>query len=375
MKPGPSATLFHPFETGALEMPLAGNRVLFLGAEPGFRLPEGFAANLSLVQGFRPWFRALAGRYHVTPQPEGENFDAALVLCGRHRGENELRIAEAVERTKAGGLILVAGGKDDGIASLRKRLENDEDPLAEAIARRRPARSIYISDPSIPPERLYNPAKVSVSLSGHLAKYHGVVFWLERTPEADAFAQKIKKWYDNWPLVDGRFITAPGMFSSDRVDAGSKLMAAHLPDKITGAVADFCAGWGYLASELANRYPKMSVLDLYEADFASLEAAKRNVAATETLKPCFFWHDLLGEAVPHRYDFIVMNPPFHQKREAEPDIGQRMIRAASAALKPGGRLLMVANRQLPYEKTLSEVFASHSEIAQDGMFKVLAAKR
>jgi 16S rRNA (guanine1207-N2)-methyltransferase len=71
----------------------------------------------------------------------------------------------------------------------------------------------------------------------------------------------------------------------------------------------------------------------------------------------------------------VMNPPFHQKREAEPDIGQRMIRTAGAALKPGGRLLMVANRQLPYEKTLSEVFSSHSEIARDGMFKVLDARQ
>ena len=54
-------------------------------------------------------------------------------------------------------------------------------------------------------------------------------------------------------------------------------------------------------------------------------------------------------------------------------MGQRMIRTASAALKPGGRLLMVANRQLPYEKTLAEAFSSYSEVARDGMFKVLVA--
>ena len=35
-------TLFHPFEAGMLPMPAAGGRVLFLGAEPGFRLPDGF---------------------------------------------------------------------------------------------------------------------------------------------------------------------------------------------------------------------------------------------------------------------------------------------------------------------------------------------
>jgi 16S rRNA (guanine1207-N2)-methyltransferase len=331
-------TLFHPFEAEALAALGEGQRVLFLGAEPGFRLPEGFDADLSLVQGFRTWFRALASRYKITPQPEGENFDAALVLCGRHRGENELRIAEAIERTKAGGLILVAGGKEDGIASLRKRVE-----------------------------RL-------VVLESQMPKHHGVAFWFRRPEEISEPVAALRAG-NGETLIEGRFVAAPGMFSSDRIDAGSKLLVAHLPDKISGAVGDFCAGWGYLAAELANRCPKISTLDLYEADFASLEAAKRNVTATGTVEPRFFWHDLLAEEVPHRYDFIVMNPPFHQKREAEPDIGQRMIRTASAALKPGGRLLMVANRQLPYEKTLAEVFSSYSEVARDGMFKVLSAKR
>jgi 16S rRNA (guanine1207-N2)-methyltransferase len=331
-------TLFHPFEAEALAAPGQGQRVLFLGAEPGFRLPEGFTADLSLVQGFRPWFRALAGRYKITPQPEGEDFDIALVLCGRHRGENEVRIAETIERTKAGGLILVAGGKEDGIASLRKRVEG------------------------------------LVALEGHMPKHHGIAFWFRRPVEISEPVAALRAG-NGETLIDGRFVAAPGMFSSDRIDAGSKLLAAHLPDKISGAVADFCAGWGFLAAELASRYPKISTLDLYEADFASLEAAKRNVAATGTLEPRFFWHDLLTEEVAHRYDFIVMNPPFHQKREAEPDMGQRMIRTASAALKPGGRLLMVANRQLPYEKTLAEAFSSYSEVARDGMFKVLAAKR
>ncbi|EHK59018.1 class I SAM-dependent methyltransferase [Allomesorhizobium alhagi] len=331
-------TLFHPFEAESLAAPGRNQRVLFFGAEPGFRLPEGFAADLSLIQGFRPWFRALAGRYKVTPQPEEENFDSALVLCGRHRGENELRIAEALERIRTGGLILVGGGKDDGIASLRKRVEG------------------------------------LVELEGHTPKHHGVAFWFRRPGDVSQAVAALRAG-NGETLIEGRFVAAPGMFSSDRIDAGSKLLAAHLPDKISGAVADFCAGWGFLAAELAGRYPKISALDLYEADFASLEAAKRNVAATGALELRFFWHDLLAEEVPHRYDFIVMNPPFHQKREAEPDIGQRMIRTAGAALKPGGRLMMVANRQLPYEKTLAEVFSSYSEVARDGMFKVFAAKR
>ena len=80
MKPGPLATLFHPFESGALAAPEAG-RLLFLGAEPGFRLPDGFGAKLDLVQGFRPHFRALEAAGHkVTSRPEGMDFDDAVLL-------------------------------------------------------------------------------------------------------------------------------------------------------------------------------------------------------------------------------------------------------------------------------------------------------
>lgn len=332
-------TLFHPFEAEAVALPGTGERVLFLGAEPGFRLPDGFEAELHVVQGFRPHFRALqASGVVVTPQAEGNGFGMALVFAGRHRGLNELRIAQALESVAPGGLIVIAGGKDDGIASLRKRIDE------------------------------------LVPLDGHLPKYHGIAFWLRR-PADLAAAQKLRA-ANPALLVEGRFHTAPGMFSFDRIDTGSRLLVENLPNDLRGSVADFCAGWGYLAAEVAARSPGILALDLHEADFASLEAAKLNLAGVgQSITRNFFWTDLLSEPVERRYDAIVMNPPFHRSRAAEPEIGAGMIRAAAKALKPGGRLFMVANRQLPYEPILSAAFSSHAELARDGMFKVLSARR
>ena len=74
----------------------------------------------------------------------------------------------------------------------------------------------------------------------------------------------------------------------------------------------------------------MTAIDLYEADFASLEAARTNLAGIGASRPRFFWHDLAAEPVDDRYDAIVMNPPFHQGRAAEPEIGQADRRAAVA---------------------------------------------
>lgn len=329
-------TLFHPFAAGDIPMPAKGQRVLFIGAEPGFILPGGFDAELSPVQGFRPHSCALQAQgFEVAPRVTGEGYDAALLLLGRHRGENEARLAEAIARVRTGGLIVAAGTKKDGADSFRKRVEK------------------------------------TLPLQGHVAKFHGAVFWFERPAEAPAELRDTDQ-----PLVAGRFHAAPGMFSHDRIDPASKLLAENMPDNINGAAADFCAGWGYLAAELAARAPSLSTLDLYEADFESLEAARRNL---ENLpKPPereFFWRDLLTEPVERRYDFIVMNPPFHQGRAADPGLGQGMVRVAAAALKPGGRLTMVANRGLPYEAALQASFKAHGEVCRDEKFKVLWGRR
>ena len=231
MTAGASATLFHPFDAGDLAMPPAGEPVLFLGARPGFHLPRGFDARLVAVQGFRPDFLALKGQgVDVTPEPEGSDFSHALVLAGRHRGQNEGWIGQAWQRVRANGLIIVAGAKEDGIDSLRKRVDQ------------------------------------AAGIEGSLSKYHGIAFWLRKTKGAAApFAPA------DQVIVDGRFATAPGMFSHERIDQGSRLLAEHLPANLSGAAADFCAGWGYLSAELLAGNPAIVSIELYEADYASLD--------------------------------------------------------------------------------------------------------
>lgn len=334
----PLDTLLYPFDAGLLPMPPAGSRGIVFNAQPGMRRPDGFDAELFLVQGFRSLYLPLQrSGDDIAPEPQADGYDFALVVAGRHRRQNELWIAEALGRTRACGTVLVAGGKTDGIASLRKR-------VGELLP-----------------------------LAGSASKYHGIVFWFERPGAGAALDSAIGSLTPRPALADGRFHTAPGGFSADGVDAGSRLLADNLPGDVSGAVADFCAGWGYLSVRLAEA-PVIASIDLYEADFGSLEAARRNL---DGVRPtlAFHWHDLAVEPVAGRYDAVVMNPPFHQGRAAEPDLGLRMIAAARAALRPGGRLFLVANRGLPYEKTLAEGFRMHGEIARDGVYKVLWAQR
>ena len=331
--PRPAIAL-HILEREFAELPGGDARCLVVNAQSAIRWPEGFPAQVAYVQDLRPGYLALENRgCDVHPVPQGSDFDLTVILAGRHRRQNETWIADALSRTRSGGTILVAGMKTDGMASLKKRVG------------------------------------ALLALAGAQSKFHGMAFWLERPRNAqtaiDALAHETS-------LIDGRFETGPGMFSADGIDPGSRLLADHLPDDIKGAVADFGAGWGYLAAQLLDRQGVAS-LDLYEASHAALDAAKANLGDTGQVELGFFWHDLTSEPVARGYDAIVMNPPFHQGRAAEPGIGSAFVRAALGALKKGGRLFLVANSGLPYDHELKAGASASGELANDGRFRVLWA--
>ncbi|NTB95536.1 class I SAM-dependent methyltransferase [Agrobacterium tumefaciens] len=331
-------TLFHPFASDMLAMPKEGERVLFLGAEAGPRL-DGFDAEIVAVQHLRPLYRALqAHGAEVTPDISGEDYDAALLLCGKHRGENENRVAEALSRVKAGGLIVAAGSKEDGIVTLRKTL-----------------------------------AKLGIEAES-TPKYHGVALWFKRP---DDVASAVAKLAQKPVTVEGRFTALPGMFSHDRVDDGSELLASRLPTDFDGNAADFGAGWGYLSVMLAEKSPRTARIDLFEADWNALEFAKTNLLENNPrLTARFFWQDLANEPPKEKYDLIIMNPPFHAAGQAaEPALGQAFIKAASGALRSGGKLLMVANRGMPYEPALAAEFRTSTEVCRNARFKILSAQK
>jgi 16S rRNA (guanine1207-N2)-methyltransferase len=332
MDDGAIKTLFLPFVTGETDTGGVAARWLFLNASMPPQHCELAKSQLTAVQGMRPDFNALQNAgYTVTPTLPGGTFDGALILVSRHRGQTRSFLNQALERVKPGGIIVFAGSKNEGVATAAKEVSGVFD------------------------------------LIGSLSKHHAKAYWFQN-------AGAVR--FDETPsaLVDGRYEAAPGMFSSDHIDPGSAFLMEQLPRDIKGRIADFCAGWGYLSVELAAVCPAVKSIALYEADHASLEAAKANSArlAPDTAA-AFHWQDLIAEKASGDYDTIIMNPPFHQGRAADPAIGNAIIRNALGALHKGGKLYLVANRNLPYEATLAAGFYKSGELARNAYYKVLWA--
>ena len=104
----------------------------------------------------------------------------------------------------------------------------------------------------------------------------------------------------------------------------------------------------------------------------AVEAARANISDPRAV---FHWADATGFRPDRPLHFIVMNPPFHRGRAADPAIGQGFVRAAAGMLAPSGVLWMVANRHLPYEDVLNAAFGEVAEAGADRAFKVLRASR
>ncbi len=263
-----------------------------------------------------------------------ESFTAIAVRAPAGAVERRFVLAQALRILAPGGRLTAFAPKDRGGLRLRKELEALGGEVGES-ARRHNRICVVI-----------RPAQIKN---------------LAETIAAGAPRQ----------IGENGLWTQPGVFSWDRLDAGTNALLQVLPE-FSGAGADFGAGIGLLAlNVLASK--KVTKLTLVELDRRAVEVAKRNV---DDPRADFVWGDVRYDAAGLKdLDFVVSNPPFHDGGGEDKTLGQAFIRAAADALRKGGALWIVANRHLPYEAILAESFGKVRLVGEGGGYKVFEAKK
>jgi 16S rRNA (guanine1207-N2)-methyltransferase len=312
-------------------------RALFLGAEAHPALKDW--PDVTGWQPFKPKAAAWdAAGFRRVDEPEG-TFPCVMILPGKSRDETLALFARAYDLLEDGGVLVASMPNTAGAARFEKELAK----AAGAIG----------------------------SLQKHKCRaFHAV--------KSGAWNRELlAEWRaagERKPMHGTDFFAEAGVFSPDHVDSASALLAKHLPGDLRGKVADLGAGWGFLSHEIARRFPAVARLDLFEADARALACAKQNLAAFPEM-PRFHWHDVAAGLGEVGYDAIVTNPPFHSGQKTDVGLGKAFIHTAAAALKRGGRLFLVANRQLPYEAELEAAGFSWRKPAEDSTFKLLFATK
>ena len=326
-------TLLLPFSRGEIPVP---RRALFLGAEPHPDFQEW-----PEVTGWQPSFpqaEAWKKAGHPLDEAPAGSWPLVLLLPGKSRDETLAAFARAYDLLETGGMLVVAMANTAGAARFEKE-------LAEG-------------------------AGAITSLQKNKCRaFHAVKSAYWNQPLLAAWRELGKP----RSLGSTGFVVEAGIFSTDHVDPGSALLAEHLPANLKGGAADPGAGWGFLSHALMQKNPDLKALHLFEADARALACARRNLAGF-SLQPEFHWHDVAA-GLPGKYEIIVMNPPFHSGQNTDISLGRAFLRAAADSLRTGGRLFMVANRQLPYEAELDALGLIWRKPVEDATYKLLFAEK
>lgn len=300
--------------------------ILFLGAEPHAELPP-----LTGWQPLKPIAdKCVAAGMSLADQPSG-TFSTILFLPGKSKDEIFAGFARAHDLLAPGGVIITALANTAGASRFEKEISRAT-PLLSSVSKNK-CRAFVVSNSA--------PWKPEL---------------LEAWRGLNGFHE----------IPNTGFFTQPGVFSSGRIDAGSELLAAHLPASLRGNIADLGAGWGYLSKIALEKSTRIERIDLFEADARAIACARQNIPGKAT----FHWHDVTT-GLPETYDHIITNPPFHTAQAKDLDLGKAFLATAAASLKRGGTLHIVANRQLPYEAHLDSLGLRSRILEENHAYKVI----
>lgn len=319
-----SARLDLALQDGVFVPPAEGDIAVYVPRE-GDEFSALSIARVQIITGFRPdaeWFAARG--YRVG---NGVPYSAAVICLPRSKEAARALIARAMTEVVAGGPVAVDGQKTDGIDSVLRECRS-----------------------------------MGLSIAGPVSKAHGKLFVITAGP-------LLAGWESRPRLIEGGFQTLPGIFSADEPDRGSVMLAEALPAKIGSRVIDLGAGWGFLSRAVLTR-DTVTELDIVEAESDALDCARANIV---DIRARFHWADARSFKPERPAHAVVMNPPFHTQRTADPDLGAAFLRAAARMLVPDGTLWLVANRHLPYDRVLSEVFRQTDAIGGDATFRLIRA--
>jgi len=165
--------------------------------------------------------------------------------------------------------------------------------------------------------------------------------------------------------------TDAGVFSSDGLDPGSRLLIESLPP-LTGRVADLGCGWGAMGVPLALKNPGAEFF-LTDINARAVDLARKNIARNQAKNARALQGDgLLALSGP--FQAVITNPPIRAGKQ----VVYGLFAQAEEKLSPGGKLYAVVRKQQGAPsalKYLAALFASARVIERGGGYWVIEAEK
>jgi 16S rRNA (guanine1207-N2)-methyltransferase len=114
---------------------------------------------------------------------------------------------------------------------------------------------------------------------------------------------------------------------------------------------------------------------MVDSNLLAVAAANKNITENKIQNAQAIASDLLEKVYKEKYHFIVANPPFHTGKEVNYDVTQALLHQAFSALRPQGKIILVANRFIRYDYQLKNIFHNVNVLAETNRYHVLSASK
>ncbi len=219
--------------------------------------------------------------------------------------------------------------------------------------------------------------KYLCNVNTSLAKKKSRLIFAEHTCQSKPEVKSKYPLTIQWPEMKLAISSHANVFAKEQIDIGGRFLVDNLPELTKGhRVIDLGCGNGLLGLSCLKQIQdsKQQVeICFTDESYMAVGSAKLNVETNfpQLMPLCeFVQDDCLSSQHNSSADLILCNPPFHQQNTITEHIAKQMFQQSYDCLKQGGRLLVVANRHLPYQGQLKKLFGGFTVLSQNNKFVI-----
>jgi len=240
------------------------------------------------------------------------------------------RLSQAANKTTEKGEIYISGKKKSGLKRYRKYLQQ-------------------------------NSQKEKIGTQGNILAYK--FSKISKMPEVD-IEKHFKTELNN---MEADFKTSEGLFSSGKLDEGTKILLENINLENPNKILDLGCGYGAISVFLSKKYK--ATFYLSDDNARASKYAKKNMEKSGAENFKIKTADCLDGFQDEKFDVIISNPPTHQGK----GVTDKIFNQAAEALSKQGELWLVYNQNMRFEDELSEKFNKVEKVEQEDNFLVLKA--